>query len=333
MSDQQASDDKVGRSVPGKLAVVVHGIDTVPVILEVRADQSGRKMLEEVRDRGLGIDLATASVAVRDAEELIDLDVALSVAARPGDHLYVHRHECRRVHVDVRFAGATKGREFTAQTSVGLVLKWAEREFEIVRDQRGQYRLKLPNANEYLDNDILLGELVTEKPCTLRVDLVRAEQNAGAEEMDSLLSDLNGLAFRRGLANGSWGRACISGTTVTVPLSTGRSVPRWIGLRLDLTGYPHVAPQGIFWDLENDQRLPNDQWPTLPGNNQAFRRDWAGGNGLYIACDRSALVAGQGHPEWANTLTNTNWRPDIGIARYLSVVTDLLHVAAFPNAA
>ena len=54
---------------------------------------------------------------------------------------------------------------------------------------------------------------------------------------------------------------------------------------------------------------------------------------ILVACDRSALETQGSHPEWATDHPNTNWRPAIGIARYLSVVGDLLDTATFASAA
>lgn len=148
--------------------------------------------------------------------------------------------------------------------------------------------------------------------------------------MAALLEDLAGVPFQVGLANGLWSVACINDKIVTIRLNTRNKEVPWLGLRLDVSGYRALAPQGVFWDLELDTRLPNNRWPVLQ-ENQAFRPDWAGGLGLYIACDRSALVPGAGHPEWANTHLYTNWRPEVGIARYLSVVSTLLRYATVPT--
>lgn len=333
MSDQNASGHHNDPSSTGGSAFVVHGIDAVPRITHVSADDTAEQMLDALREQGFSIEPA-ATIAVADTDEEIDPDSALSVVVQDGAHLFVYQHACKRLHVDIRFGGASKSREFRASDTVGRVLSWAEREFEIVSAQRGQYRLKLPTANEYLDNDLMLGEVVNTEPCELRVDLVRAEQNAGAAaEMETLREHLQGISFRRGLANGAWSPACLDERIVTIRLSTGRQCSRLIGLRLDITGYPSVAPQGVFWDVFNDRRLPNENWPILPEGHQAFRPDWANGQGLYIACDRSALVPGTGHPEWATTLPYTNWRPEIGIARYLSVVSGLLKIASYRQAA
>lgn len=140
---------------------------------------------------------------------------------------------------------------------------------------------------------------------------------------EALRRHLSEIPYTRGLVNKRWGPSCIDGSHVTLPLFIPHGK---VGLRLDLTGYPDMAPQGVFWDLKTDSRLRDESWPLLRSGNQAFRTDWEGGSALYIACDRTAL---NHHPEWAQDHPLTNWRPDIGVARYVIVVADLLDIATF----
>jgi len=334
MSERTSDGQNAGVEGPagetaGRFRIVVHGLDPVPQIVDIGPAERGSDLLARLLEESRVV-TADLALQLRDADEEIDLNIVLAVAVREGDHLYVHKHKCREIDVDVRFAGhSPKAHKFSASATIGRVLSWAEREFEIIPAQRGQYRLKLSDVSEYLDNDLLLGEIVTKEPCSLRVDLVRAEQNAGATAAEVLIKHLSEMPFRRGFVNGRWRSACIDFPIVTISVATGQPEPVWIGLRLDLSGYPNTAPQGVFWDIEHNVRLPDARWPILQEDNKAFRVDWAGGNGLYIACDRSALMPGPGHPEWATTFPNTNWQPEIGIARYLSVVYGLLKIAYF----
>lgn len=130
--------------------------------------------------------------------------------------------------------------------------------------------------------------------------------------------------YKKGVINNRWRLVRFDEPQAFFELATSNGQIPWIGLHLDLTGYPTAAPLGEFWNFDTSQRLEAKRWPTLNGNS-ALRSDR---KGLYIACDRDALAT---YPDWAQTFPNTNWRPDIGVARYLSVVYGLLQDASLPN--
>jgi len=316
------------------MELVVHGLGEVAEMVEVQEGETRIRLLERLRERGHEVDAAITVIAERDAEGDLEDAIVLVEVLGEGAHVHArHRDHCERVELNVRFLTGTKRRSVRANSTVGKALEWATAEFEIIPAQRPQYRLKLPTATGYLENETMFGELLKSQPCALSLDLVRFEQNAGAEgeaaDEQAVKRDLEGVAFLRGVTNGRWREPKVIGKHVFIKMATSTK-SAMIGLRLDITGYPDAAPQGVFWDLERNERLADGLWPVLADGNRAFRTDWAGGLGFYIACDRSALVQGIGHPEWATTHTNTNWRPNVGIARYLSVVADLLAMATMP---
>ena len=126
--------------------------------------------------------------------------------------------------------------------------------------------------------------------------------------------------YRKGEINGRWRFVRIEWPRAIFELSTRDGNRPWIALALDLTGYPANPPLVQFWDLAKNARLEAHLWPRLK-ESQAFQPNRAG---LYIACDRDALSA---HSDWAQSSPNTNWRPDIGVARYLSAVYGSLQEA------
>jgi hypothetical protein len=158
-------------------SVVFHGKSDIPEVVALRQSET---VLEFVRRAHGTADVEIACIGVRDADEDLELEAVLIDVAADGEHIH-HSRKCRHIAVSVRYGGhPSRSREFKPHTTVGKVLQWAEKEYGIPPDQRGQFRLKLPNVQEYLENDELLGELVTGAPCELKLDLVRTEQNAGA---------------------------------------------------------------------------------------------------------------------------------------------------------
>lgn len=158
--------------------VVFHGKAELPEIFDL---QENERVAEFVRRVYGSEEVEISCVGIRDADDDLELDVILVEAIQDGEHLH-HSRTCRHIAVTVRYGGPPyKQHDFKPYTSVGKVLAWSEEKYEIPKDQWGQFRLKLPNAQEYLENDELLGDLVREEPCELRVDLVRTEQNAGSE--------------------------------------------------------------------------------------------------------------------------------------------------------
>lgn len=84
------------------------------------------------------------------------------------------------------------------------------------------------------------------------------------------------------------------------------------------------------WDLEADSPLPAQRWPT--GRSRvpmAFRPDWAGGQGLYLPCDRSALGS---HPNWRTEHPHLVWSPAEDITQYLKVIHEYLNSQDYTGA-
>ena len=163
------------------MELVIHGLAVVPEVVEVRDGETSRELFERLRGKGHEIDLAVAVLSERDKDGDIDSTVVLIEFLDEGAHVHVRHRDrhCDKIDLRVRFGKETKSRHVRVNSTVGKALEWAASEFGIIPSQRAQYRLKLPTATEYLDNDALFGELVTSPPCELAVDLVRFEQNAG----------------------------------------------------------------------------------------------------------------------------------------------------------
>ena len=161
------------------ISILIHGLRPAAEIVEVFPAETAAGLLRRLKEHGHEIDLDVAILSFRDADDDLRSDVVLVEILESGSHVHIHHH-CPRINVEVRFPPHAKTHEFRANKTIGKILAWAEHEFGIIPGQRGQYRLKLPTAIEYLDNDLHVGELVKQPPCELRVDLVRIEQNAGS---------------------------------------------------------------------------------------------------------------------------------------------------------
>lgn len=127
--------------------------------------------------------------------------------------------------------------------------------------------------------------------------------------------------YRSGAAAGRWRLESIAWphTVFSVCAADGE----WYGLRFDLTGYPRTPPTAQPWDPAGQRPLPDKDWPA--GQTRvplAFNPGWKDGRCLYLPCDRISL---EGHATWLQEHPSLVWRPDIGVAHYLRVVSDLLN--------
>lgn len=138
---------------------------------------------------------------------------------------------------------------------------------------------------------------------------------------------LAGGPFRLGLAHGRWRnpRLVWPHLTVEVAAADRPGGPPFYTLRVELNGYPAMAPLGEFWAPDDDTKLAPERWPGGTPNSRVvalLRPDWAKGHhGLYAAFDRSGLTH---HPEWRQTHSTEAWTPRHTLSDYLEHVHDLL---------
>lgn len=104
-----------------------------------------------------------------------------------------------------------------------------------------------------------------------------------------------------------------------------------LGMRVDLTGYPTVAPAGQPWDLDANCPLPYRRWPKGPTQAQVFRaNDWSvtNGNSPYMATERNAL---KWHPEWVGNFPERAWTPSRHLDFYVQQLRNELRSATLPG--
>jgi hypothetical protein len=91
-------------------------------------------------------------------------------------------------------------------------------------------------------------------------------------------------------------------------------------LRFDLTNYD-AAPTACPWDVESQEPLAPNRWPTGGELARVFNPDW-NATALYMPMDRVAL---EGHDVWLSAPAAYLWQAGgEGIAQYLRVISDLL---------
>lgn len=126
----------------------------------------------------------------------------------------------------------------------------------------------------------------------------------------ALREHLNGGRFMAGVAAGRWRLISIEWPYVVVAVSAAErpSSPTEFVLRIEVAGYPQIAPTGGLWDITTNTWLPADQRPKGERIAQLFRMDgWAGApNAMYAAWDRIGL---QTHGGWADSNPLEAWNP------------------------
>ena len=145
----------------------------------------------------------------------------------------------------------------------------------------------------------------------------------------ALYGDVEKARFQTGLDKQRWKLARLRQEEVWPIVHINISAPPRTGgpaaytFRFDLTGYPSQAPTARLWDLATNGPLPFPKWPGGTGRiAAAFNPNWNAGNGIYLPCDRLAMV---GHDIWRQQHSHLLWLPTGDITQYLWTVYDILN--------
>ena len=97
-------------------------------------------------------------------------------------------------------------------------------------------------------------------------------------------------------------------------------------LMLTLTGYPETAPSATFWDLKNNERLKDADWPK---GDADFVLAFNPGrpNGFYLPCDGIGRAGKEGI--WKVAAPEYWWTEDSKIDLYLSQVWGYFNSARY----
>ncbi|MCC7302470.1 MAG: hypothetical protein IT233_07505 [Bacteroidia bacterium] len=141
--------------------------------------------------------------------------------------------------------------------------------------------------------------------------------------------------FQIGVDNGMWGivddnpqRPTWPYVIIWVQASPKPNAPNMYYFRFELSGYSASAPTACPWDIDGNQRLPDNLWPK--GNkfvSSVFRPSW-NPNALYAPCDRLAMG---GHGDWQARHPELWWQPTFKIDKYLHFLHRLLNSADYVN--
>ena len=127
--------------------------------------------------------------------------------------------------------------------------------------------------------------------------------------------------FRAGVVAGRWRLVSLEWPHVVIGVKARDGIE--YGFRFHCADYPHTAVTAQPWDIENDSRLPAEQWPTGQKRvSYAFNPGWHNGTCLYLPCDRQSI---EGHENWRNEYPALLWDPKKGICKYLGIIHELLN--------
>lgn len=145
----------------------------------------------------------------------------------------------------------------------------------------------------------------------------------------ALVDDLSSARFLSGVDRGYWRLAAREGVLVTFDLAAKNG--RRLGVRLDCTGYPGVAPNGQLWSIADDAPLPESQWPQGGRASQVFNPVWCRSieaMAFYFPYDRRAI---EGHDPWAVDHPGHAWHIDKTVVDVLYLLREVLRTATTPT--
>lgn len=144
----------------------------------------------------------------------------------------------------------------------------------------------------------------------------------------ALVDDLESDRFMSGADHGYWRLVARDGVLVTFELAAKSG--RRVGVRLDCTGYPGVAPTGQLWSIPDDAPLPVAQWPRGCRASAVFNPEWSlqFGGAFYFPYDRRAI---EGHGPWATAHPGHVWDIDKSVVDVLYLLREILRTATTPT--
>jgi hypothetical protein len=143
----------------------------------------------------------------------------------------------------------------------------------------------------------------------------------------ALVDDLESDRFMSGADHGYWRLVARAGVLVTFDLAAKNG--RRVGVRLNCSGYPGVAPTGQLWSVPDDAPLPVAQWPQGGRASAVFNPNWSPkfGGAFYFPYDRRAL---DGHGAWASAHPGHVWGVDKTVVDVLYLLREVLRTATTP---
>lgn len=96
-----------------------------------------------------------------------------------GASLFLHHHHCKKIEVDVRYAGKVFEHKFAPGTTLKKIKRRAEKKLEIDDADAVELSLQLAGTTERPDEATHVGSLTSGKPCSVVFDLVPSDRING----------------------------------------------------------------------------------------------------------------------------------------------------------
>jgi hypothetical protein len=155
--------------------IYIHSSETTELQLIEIEETISLKELAEVHGPG-----GEASVWLEDEDEYLEMDVTLAKAGITNRrHVHISK-KCKKIKVQVRYAGDPKTKEFAPSATIAKVFKWAtgKKGFDLTPTERAKHTLGLCDTVTEPDRSEHVGSLA--KPdCTLCLDLAPKERYEG----------------------------------------------------------------------------------------------------------------------------------------------------------
>ncbi len=250
-----------------------------------------------------------------------------SGAFKDGDRIHFSR--CREITVEVIYMDqVVKLEKIRPAFTLRKLRKLAGEELGLHQNDLKKLRFKRSKEEDFLDFDVHVGSLTTYPSCQVRLYLLEPQKIQGFRDvgLDILEKHLDCVEFQNGIDRGKWSLLFDLSQKYPEMFVKVNSPHGEFTLKINLEGYPAIAPLGRLWDLENDQILPANKRPTGIENQVAFRMEYGSPTSfsLYIPCDRGAMKT---HPEWKGKYPDDWWKPTDTVYKYVRFVYDILNTA------
>jgi len=155
-----------------RLLVQHSGDATVTIIEEVDPGQPLVELIDVADDE---------LVWIGDGDAPVDIRLTLiEIGIEPDcHHVHGHKHRCRTVHVTLTYAGHTKEHELAPNATLEVLLHWAIKAFGIDATTAADLVFRVVGSKNDLDFATHVGTLTLSGRCSVDLDLLQGETNAG----------------------------------------------------------------------------------------------------------------------------------------------------------
>lgn len=246
-------------------------------------------------------------------------------AFKDGDRIHFSR--CRKVDVKVIYMDQSIVlKDLSPAFILRKIRKLAGDELQLHQNDLKKLKFKRNKEEDFLDFNIHIGSLTTYPSCEVVLYLLEPIKIQGFKDatLDMLEKHLDVFEFQDAIDRGRWSLVYPANETFPELYVKMNSPLGEFTLKLNIEGYPTVAPLGRLWDLDSDETLDKAKRPVVLNNQVAFRMEYGKPtcNSLYIPCDRCAMKT---HPDWKTKYPADWWKPTDTIFKYVNFVYHLIN--------